>query len=111
MNAIDANDLKTYGVSIIETALAKTSEIAISISGKQRFVVMDIEKYQDLQELELEIALIQVKADITAGHYTTESVDAHLQKLFEDNKMKDEYDFSNAEQGKFFVPLEEIQIP
>jgi len=25
--------------------------------------------------------------------------------------MKDEYDFSNAEQGKFCVPVEEIQIP
>jgi hypothetical protein len=25
--------------------------------------------------------------------------------------MKDEYDFSNAEQGKFYVPAEEIQIP
>ena len=25
--------------------------------------------------------------------------------------MKDEYDFSNAEQGRFYVPAEEIQIP
>ncbi len=25
--------------------------------------------------------------------------------------MKDEYDFSNAEQGKFFVPAEEIEVP
>jgi hypothetical protein len=25
--------------------------------------------------------------------------------------MKDEYDFSNAEQGKFYVPLESIQLP
>lgn len=25
--------------------------------------------------------------------------------------MKDEYDFSNAEQGKFYVPIEDIQIP
>lgn len=25
--------------------------------------------------------------------------------------MKDEYDFSDAEQGKFYVPIEEIQIP
>lgn len=25
--------------------------------------------------------------------------------------MKDEYDFSNAEQGKFYVPIEAIQIP
>ena len=25
--------------------------------------------------------------------------------------MKGEYDFSNAEQGKFYVPVEDIQIP
>ncbi len=25
--------------------------------------------------------------------------------------MKDEYDFSNAEQGKFYVPIEDIQAP
>lgn len=25
--------------------------------------------------------------------------------------MKDEYDFSNAEQGKFYIPAEEIQLP
>ena len=25
--------------------------------------------------------------------------------------MKDEYDFSNAEQGKFYRPLEELDIP
>ena len=25
--------------------------------------------------------------------------------------MKDEYDFSNAEQGKFYIPPEEIQVP
>jgi hypothetical protein len=25
--------------------------------------------------------------------------------------MKDEYDFSNAEQGKFYVPMESIQLP
>jgi hypothetical protein len=25
--------------------------------------------------------------------------------------MKEEYDFSNAEQGKFYVPIEELQVP
>ncbi|MCK9372700.1 MAG: hypothetical protein M0P91_05840 [Sulfuricurvum sp.] len=25
--------------------------------------------------------------------------------------MKEEYDFTNAEQGKFYIPLEEIDIP
>ncbi len=31
--------------------------------------------------------------------------------IVEGKKMKDEYDFSNAEQGKFYVPIEEIQMP
>jgi hypothetical protein len=25
--------------------------------------------------------------------------------------MKDKYDFTNAEQGKFYVPIDEIQMP
>ena len=25
--------------------------------------------------------------------------------------MKDEYDFTNAEQGKFYTPIDEIQLP
>ena len=25
--------------------------------------------------------------------------------------MKDEYDFSNAEQGKFYVPVDDIEVP
>mgnify|MGYP000078869408 CR=1 FL=1 len=25
--------------------------------------------------------------------------------------MKEEYDFSNAEQGKFYTPIEEIELP
>jgi hypothetical protein len=25
--------------------------------------------------------------------------------------MKEEYDFSNAEQGKFYIPIEEIELP
>jgi hypothetical protein len=31
--------------------------------------------------------------------------------LLESNKMNEEYDFSNAEQGKFYVPVEDIQLP
>lgn len=31
--------------------------------------------------------------------------------LLSEAKMKEEYDFSNAEQGKFYVPLDELQVP
>ena len=33
-------------------------------------------------------------------------------RLYKEAKqMKDEYDFTNAEQGKFYVPVEEIERP
>ena len=37
---------------------------------------------------------------------------ANLQDLLKDiDTMKDEYDFTDAEQGKFYRPLEELDIP
>lgn len=31
--------------------------------------------------------------------------------IIERARMKKEYDFSNAEQGKFYVPMDEIRLP
>lgn len=33
------------------------------------------------------------------------------QQKIKGDKMKEEYDFSNAKQGKFYVPVEELQLP
>jgi hypothetical protein len=40
-----------------------------------------------------------------------EELIANLQDLLDDIEMKDEYDFTDAEQGKFYRPLEELDIP
>ena len=45
MKAITANDLKSRGVSVLEAALENQDEAVISVRGKPRFVVMDIEHY------------------------------------------------------------------
>jgi len=81
MPNVSANDLKTKGISAIEAVLANQPEAIISVRGKERFVVMDIEQYHYLRECELESALAQSRADIAAGRFVKESADEHVARL------------------------------
>ena len=81
MEHISANELKTRGVVAIEQALAGTSEVVVSVRGKERFVVMDLAHYHHLRECELEVALAQSRADLAAGRTLRESPEAHLARL------------------------------
>ena len=81
MNTLTANELKTKGVSAVEECLKEDEEVIISVRGKERFVVMDIEKYNRLREFELTVALQEAKADVEAGRYKTESVEEHMQRV------------------------------
>ena len=81
MQPITANDLKTKGITAIESTLAEQTEAIISVRGKDRFVVMDIEHYNYLRECELEAALAQSRADIAAGRFVIESPQAHVDRI------------------------------
>jgi len=81
MQPITANDLKTKGITAIESTLAKQTEAMISVRGKDRFVVMDIEHYNYLRECELEAALAQSRADIAAGRFVIEPPQAHVDRI------------------------------
>lgn len=81
MAAITANDLKTRGISTIEEHLADGPEAIISVRGKDRYVVMSLEHYQEMREMELEAAWMQVKADLEAGRYHKGSVEEHLARI------------------------------
>ena len=81
MGHISANDLKTRGVSAIEAALQKHSEAIVSVRGKDRYVVMDLEQYQYLRKCELEAALVEVQCDLTAGQVVKESAESHVARL------------------------------
>lgn len=78
MSHISANDLKTKGISAIESALADEPEAIVSVRGKDRFVVMDIAHYHYLRECELDAALAATHADLAAGRFTLESVEDHI---------------------------------
>lgn len=81
MPSITANKLKTKGVAAISEALADVSEAMVSVRGKDRFVVMDIAHYHYLRECELAAALAESQADLAAGRFVKESVDAHMKRL------------------------------
>ena len=46
---ISGNDLKTRSVAVIEASLTDHPEAIVSVRGKDRYVVMDIEHYQCLR--------------------------------------------------------------
>jgi len=81
MNAITANELKTRGVSAVEDRLETEEEVIISVRGKDRYVVMSLEKYAMLREFELDMAVMQARADYEAGNIITESVEDHMKRV------------------------------
>ena len=81
MNTVTANELKTKGISAVETCLKDDEEVIISVRGKDRYVVMDLDKYARLREYELTVALQEARADVEAGRTITESVTEHMQRI------------------------------
>jgi len=78
---ITANDLKVKGVSILDTMLDKLDEVLISVRGQNKYVVVDMERYEYLRECELEHAYRQVQADIEAGKSQTMTAKAHIEAV------------------------------
>lgn len=83
MTSISANTLKTQGISAIADALADAPEAVVSVRGKDRYVVMEMDHYHYLRECELAAALAESQADLSAGRFVRESVDAHMARLAE----------------------------
>ena len=81
MQQITANDLKTKGIAAIEASLENHPEAIISVRGKECFVVMDLEHYHYLRECELEAALAETRANLSAGQFVIESPEEHLKRL------------------------------
>jgi prevent-host-death family protein len=67
-NAITANQLKTKGVSILDTATSEAGEAVITVRGKDKYVVLTIDEYNRLRECELDAAIQEAQRDI-AEHY------------------------------------------
>ena len=78
---INANEIKTKGVSIFSTLLDKFDELIINVRGKNKFVVIDIERYKELRANELDLAYLKTIQDIEKGNYKTQSAKEHIEEL------------------------------
>ena len=78
---ISANDLKTKGASILDKETAGGSEVIVTVRGKNKYVILPIEKYNYLRECELEAALQEAKKDIKNGKFKKESVEKHIKRI------------------------------
>jgi hypothetical protein len=81
VQSISANDLKTGGIGAISLPLLTQWEVGLRVRGELRFVEMDVDAYQRLRDCELEIALLEIHADLAAGRMVRKSVADHLQRL------------------------------
>jgi len=63
--------------------LQDEQEAMITVRGKNQYVVMRIEQYHYLREMELEAALLEVRRDIRKGNVICESADAHVSRISE----------------------------
>jgi len=82
--SVTANELKTKGVSIVEESLKYADEVVVSVRGRDRFVIMDMDKYAKLREYELECAINEARNDLEKGAYKTYSVNEHINQIQDD---------------------------
>lgn len=81
MQTISANEVKVKGVSLFDSILEKVDEFVINVRGKNRFVVLDIERYNNLRQDELDLAHYRTMKDIQEGKYKKQTASEHIKEL------------------------------
>ncbi len=83
MTSITANELKTKGISALENALESDDEAIITVRGKDKYVIVDLKKYSKMREYELEVALLEARADIANDQTQKETVTEHMKRVLD----------------------------
>ena len=78
---INANEVKTKGVSIFANLLEKFDELIINVRGKNQYVVIDIERYKELRANELDLAYLKSLQDIQNGNFKVQTASEHIDEL------------------------------
>jgi prevent-host-death family protein len=78
---ITATDIKNKGISFVEKLIEKYGKVFISVRGKRKFVILPIDEYEKLKEVELEMVIKQAEEDYKNGRYIKESAEEHFKRL------------------------------
>ena len=77
---ITANELKVKGISAIDEMATDTGGVMITVRGVEKYIILPIEEYNQLREMELDYAIQESKNDIAEGKYFSGSVEEHLKR-------------------------------
>jgi len=78
---LSATEVRNKGFNVIDKLLQKYEEVVISFRGKKRFVVMDIDRFNELRKKELELAYKEVLEDYEKGNYKIVSAKEHIENI------------------------------
>jgi hypothetical protein len=81
---ITANEIKTNGVSMFGALLNQFDELIINVRGKNKYVILDIERYQEFRENELDLAYMKAMKDIADENYKTQTAKEHIKELMDE---------------------------
>jgi PHD/YefM family antitoxin component YafN of YafNO toxin-antitoxin module len=84
---INANEIKKRGVSVFDNLLHKFDELIINVRGKEKYVVLDIERYREFRAKELDLAYLEAMRDLDEGHVKHQRADEHLEELAKELKL------------------------
>jgi hypothetical protein len=51
------------------------------VRGKEKYVILPIETYNQLREYELDAAILKAQKDYAEGRYHTGTIEEHLQRV------------------------------
>ncbi|MFC2155349.1 prevent-host-death protein [Acidobacteriota bacterium] len=78
---VSAGDLKKRGISLLDDVVRDQDGAIITVRGKSKYVVIDMNAYNRFREYELEAALAETKRDIKEGNFIEESVEEHIKRI------------------------------
>jgi hypothetical protein len=81
---ITANEVKKNGVSMFDGLLKQFDELVVNVRGKNKYVILDIERYKDFRENELDLAHMRAMKDIETGNYKSQTAKEHIKELMDE---------------------------
>lgn len=78
---ITANDLKTKGISAIDEIVEDTNGVVVTVRGVEKYIILPIDEYNNLREMELDYAIQETKKEIEAGKFFSGTIEDHLKRV------------------------------
>ena len=78
---ITANELKIKGITAIDELVPENEGVIITVRGKEKYVVLSIEEYNQFRELELDAAIKEARENIGKGKAYSDGIKSHINRV------------------------------